>query len=49
MIAGSINRENRLPLPAEALREIVINAVIHRVITWSTRICWAAGGTSASS
>lgn len=27
---GSILREDRLPVPAEALREIVINAVIHR-------------------
>lgn len=27
---GAINREDRLPVPAEALREIVINAVIHR-------------------
>ncbi|MFT4099640.1 MAG: ATP-binding protein [Burkholderiaceae bacterium] len=27
---GSILREDRLPVPAEALREIIINAVIHR-------------------
>jgi ATP-dependent DNA helicase RecG len=27
---GAINREDRLPVPAEALREIIINAVIHR-------------------
>ncbi len=27
---GAVNREDRLPVPAEALREIVINAVIHR-------------------
>jgi len=26
---GVIDREDRLPVPAEALREIVINAVIH--------------------
>ncbi len=26
---GAINREDRLPVPAEALREIIINAVIH--------------------
>jgi len=30
---GAINREDRLPVPAEALREIVINAVIHRDIS----------------
>lgn len=30
---GSINREDRLPVPAEALREIVINAVIHRDVS----------------
>ncbi len=27
---GSILREDRLPVPAEALREIILNAVIHR-------------------
>lgn len=30
---GAINREDRLPVPAEALREIVINAVIHRDVS----------------
>ncbi len=30
---GSILREDRLPVPAEALREIVINAVIHRDVS----------------
>ena len=30
---AAINREDRLPVPAEALREIVINAVIHRDIS----------------
>lgn len=30
---GSINREDRLPVPAEALREIIINAVIHRDVS----------------
>lgn len=30
---GSIFREDRLPVPAEALREIVINAVIHRELS----------------
>jgi ATP-dependent DNA helicase RecG len=28
--AGSIFREDRLPVPAEALRETIVNAVIHR-------------------
>ena len=27
---GAINREDRMRVPAEALREIVLNAVIHR-------------------
>jgi len=27
---GSIQREDRLPVPAEALREVILNAVIHR-------------------
>jgi len=27
---GAVNREDRLPVPAEALREIAINSVIHR-------------------
>lgn len=30
---GSILREDRLPVPAEALREIIINAVIHRDVS----------------
>jgi ATP-dependent DNA helicase RecG len=30
---GAINREDRLPVPAEALREIVINALIHRDVS----------------
>ncbi|MBI2382494.1 MAG: putative DNA binding domain-containing protein [Gammaproteobacteria bacterium] len=30
---GAINREDRLPVPAEALREIIINAVIHRDVS----------------
>ena len=30
---GAINREDRLPVPAEALREIVLNAVIHRDVS----------------
>lgn len=30
---GAINREDRLPVPAEALREIIINAVIHRGVS----------------
>jgi len=30
---GAINREDRLPVPAEAPREIVINAVIHRDVS----------------
>ena len=30
---GSIHREDRLPVPAEALREIVINAFIHRDVS----------------
>lgn len=30
---GAINREGRLPVPAEALREIIINAVIHRDVS----------------
>lgn len=30
---GAINREDRLLVPAEALREIVINAVIHRDVS----------------
>ena len=30
---GAINREDRLPVPAEALREILINAVIHRDVS----------------
>ena len=30
---GSILREDRLPVPAEALREVVINAVIHRDVS----------------
>lgn len=30
---GSIQREDRLPVPAEALREIIINAVIHRDVS----------------
>jgi ATP-dependent DNA helicase RecG len=30
---GAINREDRLPVPAEGLREIVINAVIHRDVS----------------
>ncbi|MGE0384045.1 MAG: ATP-binding protein [Gammaproteobacteria bacterium] len=30
---GAVNREDRLPVPAEALREIVINAVIHRDVS----------------
>lgn len=29
---GAINREDRLPVPADALREIIINAVIHREV-----------------
>ncbi|MDX2053243.1 MAG: hypothetical protein SFV15_12670 [Polyangiaceae bacterium] len=28
--SGAINREDRLPVAAEALREVVIDAVIHR-------------------
>ena len=28
--SGSIQREDRLPVPADALREVVLNAVIHR-------------------
>jgi ATP-dependent DNA helicase RecG len=32
-LPGAINREDRLPVPAEALREIVINAVIHRDVS----------------
>ncbi|MCC6750561.1 MAG: hypothetical protein IT371_23050, partial [Deltaproteobacteria bacterium] len=27
---GSIFREDRLPVPAEALREVILNAVMHR-------------------
>lgn len=30
---GAINREDRPPVPAEALREVVINAVIHRDVS----------------
>jgi ATP-dependent DNA helicase RecG len=30
---GAINREDRLPVPADALREIIINAVIHRDVS----------------
>lgn len=30
---GSILREDRLPVPAEALREIIVNAVIHRNVS----------------
>jgi ATP-dependent DNA helicase RecG len=30
---GSIQREDRLPVPAEALREIILNAVIHRDVS----------------
>ena len=30
---GSMLREDRLPVPAEALREIIINAVIHRDVS----------------
>lgn len=30
---GAINREDRLPVPAEALREIVLNAIIHRDVS----------------
>jgi ATP-dependent DNA helicase RecG len=30
---GSILREDRLPVPAEALREVIINAVIHRDVS----------------
>ena len=30
---GAINREDRLPVPADALREIVLNAVIHRDVS----------------
>jgi predicted HTH transcriptional regulator len=30
---GAFNREDRLPVPAEALHEIVINAVIHRDVS----------------
>jgi ATP-dependent DNA helicase RecG len=30
---GAINRQDRLPVPAEALREIVLNAVIHRDVS----------------
>lgn len=30
---GSILREDRLPVPAEALREIIINAIIHRDVS----------------
>ena len=30
---GSIFREDRLPVPADALREVVINAVIHRDVS----------------
>jgi ATP-dependent DNA helicase RecG len=30
---GSIFREDRLPVPADALREVIINAVIHRDVS----------------